>query len=220
MPTSNVVVKRVNHLILEWIRAMMHQAGADKFLWAEAFLTFVVIKNRSPHTALNGKGMANLKLMLHDCAIPHIFVSYEGDTNVRISSSLRTATPIVPDLPVTLANDGPIQLTVNCTDTAPVVYPLTPGPAPPTTPAVPHRHLSRPTPSTSSPMSGMPRSLCKLSHSRWLYMCVPDGVNGLEWNAKVLKLDRALYGLKQVGHTWNAKIHPTLKRISAMPRAS
>ncbi|GAA5949431.1 hypothetical protein JCM21900_004061 [Sporobolomyces salmonicolor] len=44
-----------------------------------------------------------------------------------------------------------------------------------------------------------------------LYMRVPDGVDGPNWNGKVLKLDRALCGLKQAGRAWNAKIHATLE---------
>ncbi|GAA5885120.1 hypothetical protein JCM1840_001934, partial [Sporobolomyces johnsonii] len=35
-PASNGVAERVNHSILEGIRAMLHQVGADKSLWAEA----------------------------------------------------------------------------------------------------------------------------------------------------------------------------------------
>ncbi|GAA5921432.1 hypothetical protein JCM5296_000348, partial [Sporobolomyces johnsonii] len=48
-PASNGVAERVNRSILEGIRAMLHQAGADKSLWAEALLAFVFVKNRSPH---------------------------------------------------------------------------------------------------------------------------------------------------------------------------
>ncbi|GAA5882553.1 hypothetical protein JCM1840_003419, partial [Sporobolomyces johnsonii] len=46
-----------------------------------------------------------------------------------------------------------------------------------------------------------------------LCMRVPDGVDGPEWDGKVLKLDRALYGLKQVGRAWNAKIHAMLEHL-------
>ncbi|GAA5883863.1 hypothetical protein JCM1840_003286 [Sporobolomyces johnsonii] len=46
-----------------------------------------------------------------------------------------------------------------------------------------------------------------------LYMRVPGGVNGPKWDGKVLKLDRALYDLKQAGCARNAKIHMTLERL-------
>ncbi|GAA5955312.1 hypothetical protein JCM21900_003041 [Sporobolomyces salmonicolor] len=104
-PILNGVTKWLNHSILKRIRTMMHQAGADKSLWAEALLAFIFIKNQSPHAALNSKvpllvwedrpvrvdmlrvwgsrawhTLANLKSKLDDRAIPLIFVSYEGDT--------------------------------------------------------------------------------------------------------------------------------------------
>ncbi|GAA5919258.1 hypothetical protein JCM5296_003569, partial [Sporobolomyces johnsonii] len=106
-PASNGVAERVNRSILEGIRAMLHQAGADKSLWAEALLAFVFVKNRSPHAALKGKvplsvwrdhpvrvdmlrvwgcrawhTLANTKSKLDARAIPLVFVGYEGDTKV------------------------------------------------------------------------------------------------------------------------------------------
>ncbi|GAA5973368.1 hypothetical protein JCM21900_006754 [Sporobolomyces salmonicolor] len=88
-------------------------------------------------------------LALDDHAIPLVFVGYEGDTKVyrlldpatkhivllrnarfqedifQLASPLpSTATPIVPDLPVAIVDDGPIQLTVYRIDTAPAMGPL------------------------------------------------------------------------------------------------
>ncbi|GAA5874613.1 hypothetical protein JCM1840_007427 [Sporobolomyces johnsonii] len=187
-PASNGVAERVNRSILEGIRAMLHQAGADKSLWAEALLAFVFVKNRSPHAALKGKvplsvwrdhpvrvdmlrvwgcrawhTLANTKSKLDARAIPLVFVGYEGDTKAyrlldpalkRIvpsrdarfqedlfplaSPSPPAAAAIVPDPPVAIADDGPIQLTVDRIDAAPI-GPLTPAPAPPATPAAPAR---------------------------------------------------------------------------------
>ncbi|GAA5923973.1 hypothetical protein JCM1841_000123 [Sporobolomyces salmonicolor] len=42
-PASNGVAERVNRSILEGIRAMLLQAGANKSLWAEALLAFVFV---------------------------------------------------------------------------------------------------------------------------------------------------------------------------------
>ncbi|GAA5884519.1 hypothetical protein JCM1840_000195, partial [Sporobolomyces johnsonii] len=187
-PASNGVAERVNRSILEGIRAILHQAGADKSLWAEALLAFVFVKNRSPHAALKGKvplsvwrdhpvrvdmlrvwgcrawhTLANTKSKLDARAIPLVFVGYEGDTKAyrlldpaskRIvrsrdarfqedlfplaSPSPPAAAAIVPDPPVAIADDGPIQLTVDRIDAAPI-GPLTPAPAPPATPAAPAR---------------------------------------------------------------------------------
>ncbi|GAA5885089.1 hypothetical protein JCM1840_004956, partial [Sporobolomyces johnsonii] len=52
------------------------------------------------------------------------------------SPSPPAAAAIVPDPPVAIADDGPIQLTVDRIDATPI-GPLTPAPAPPATPAVP-----------------------------------------------------------------------------------
>ncbi|GAA5883792.1 hypothetical protein JCM1840_006843, partial [Sporobolomyces johnsonii] len=97
--------RRVNRSILEGIRAMLHQAGADKSLWAEALLVFVFVQNHSPHAALKGKvplsvwrdhpvrvdmlrvwgcrawhTLANTKSKLDARSIPLVFVGYEGNT--------------------------------------------------------------------------------------------------------------------------------------------
>ncbi|GAA5863711.1 hypothetical protein JCM3774_001222 [Rhodotorula dairenensis] len=42
-----------------------------------------------------------------------------------------------------------------------------------------------------------------------LYMRVPEGIDGSEYAGKVLKLDRALYGLRQAGGVCNHWIHAT-----------
>ncbi|GAA5884855.1 hypothetical protein JCM1840_002576, partial [Sporobolomyces johnsonii] len=162
---SNGVAERVNRSILEGIRAMLHQAGADKSLWAEALLAFVFVKNRSPHTALKGKillsvwrdhrisvdmlhvwgcqawhMLANTQSKLDARAITLVFVGYEGDTKAHrlldpvsrrivrsrdarfqedlfplASPSPPAAAAIVPDPPVAITNDGPIQLTIDLT---------------------------------------------------------------------------------------------------------
>ncbi|GAA5884344.1 hypothetical protein JCM1840_006309, partial [Sporobolomyces johnsonii] len=172
-PALNGVTERVNCSILEGIRTMLHQAGVDKSLWAEALLAFVFVKNRSPHTALKGKillsvwrdhrisvdmlhvwgcqawhMLANTKSKLDARAITLVFVGYEGDTKVHrlldpvskriVRSRDARFQAIVPDPPVAIADDGPIQLTIDRIDTAPI-GPLTPAPAPPAMPAAPAR---------------------------------------------------------------------------------
>ncbi|GAA5877470.1 hypothetical protein JCM3774_001622, partial [Rhodotorula dairenensis] len=46
-----------------------------------------------------------------------------------------------------------------------------------------------------------------------LYMRVPEGIDGSAYAGKVLKLDRALHGLKQAGRVWNHRIHATLEGL-------
>ncbi|GAA5966903.1 hypothetical protein JCM21900_003324 [Sporobolomyces salmonicolor] len=102
---SNGVNELVYHSILEGIRVMQLQAGADKSLWAEALLAFVFVKNHSPHTTLNSKvplavwhgcpvrvdmlciwgcrawhTLSKTKLKLNAPAVPLVFVGYDGDT--------------------------------------------------------------------------------------------------------------------------------------------
>ncbi|GAA5943250.1 hypothetical protein JCM1841_001264 [Sporobolomyces salmonicolor] len=104
-PASNGVTERVNRSVLEGIRAMLLQAGANKSLWAEALLAFVFVKNRSPHTALDGKvplavwrgrpvrvdmlrvwgcrawhTLSRTNSKLDARAVPLVFVGYDGDT--------------------------------------------------------------------------------------------------------------------------------------------
>ncbi|CDR39882.1 hypothetical protein NBRC10512_000405 [Rhodotorula toruloides] len=104
-PQSNGVAERVNRSIVEGIVSLLAQAGAPKTLWAEALQAFVFVKNRSPHAALAGNvplavwqnrpvrvdmlrtwgcrarhTVTNGRSKLDDCAIPLIFVGYNGDT--------------------------------------------------------------------------------------------------------------------------------------------
>ncbi|GAA5927488.1 hypothetical protein JCM1841_000939 [Sporobolomyces salmonicolor] len=105
LPASNGVAERVNRSILEGIRAMLLQAGANKSLWAEALLAFVFVKNHSPHATLNSKvplavwrgrpvrvdmlrvwgcrawhTLSRTKSKLDARAVPLVFVGYDGDT--------------------------------------------------------------------------------------------------------------------------------------------
>ncbi|GAA5944055.1 hypothetical protein JCM1841_000350, partial [Sporobolomyces salmonicolor] len=104
-PASNGVPDHVNRSILEGIRAMLLQAGADRSLWAEALLAFVFVKNRSPHATLNSKvpvavrrgrpvrvdmprvwgygawqTLSRTNSKLDARAVPLVFVDYEGAT--------------------------------------------------------------------------------------------------------------------------------------------
>ncbi|GAA5821705.1 hypothetical protein JCM3770_007229 [Rhodotorula araucariae] len=50
-----------------------------------------------------------------------------------------------------------------------------------------------------------------------LYMRIPEGIDDPALAGKVLKLDRALYSLKQAGRVWNHRIHASLAILSYMP---
>ena len=54
-PEQNGVAERLNRTITEEIRAMLYQAKLPKRFWAEALSTAMYLKNRSPHSYLDGK---------------------------------------------------------------------------------------------------------------------------------------------------------------------
>jgi len=54
-PEQNGVVERKNRSIVEAVRAMHHDQGHPKFLWAEAANTVVYVQNECPHQALDCK---------------------------------------------------------------------------------------------------------------------------------------------------------------------
>eukprot|EP00253_Pinus_taeda_P008421 PITA_08421 len=54
-PEQNGVVERKNRIIMEAVRAMLHDQKIPKFLWAEAANTIVYVQNRCPHQALGSK---------------------------------------------------------------------------------------------------------------------------------------------------------------------
>ncbi|GAA5884193.1 hypothetical protein JCM1840_007050, partial [Sporobolomyces johnsonii] len=145
-PASNGVAERVNRSILEGIYAMLHQAGTDKSLWAEALLAFgkVPLSVWRDHPVrvdmLRVWGCVPYRLL--DPASKRIVRSrnarFQEDLFPLASPSSPAAAAIVPDPPVAIADNGPIQLTVNRIDAAPIGL-LTPAPAPPATPAAPAR---------------------------------------------------------------------------------
>ena len=51
-PEQNGVSERMNRIIQEMARSMIHGAGLSDIYWAEAVLTAVIIRNRSPTTAV------------------------------------------------------------------------------------------------------------------------------------------------------------------------
>ena len=51
-PQQNDVSERMNRTIQEVARAMVHGAGLSEIYWVEAVLTAVIIRNRSPTTAV------------------------------------------------------------------------------------------------------------------------------------------------------------------------
>ena len=51
-PEQNGVSERMNRTIQEMARSMIHGAGLSDIYWAEAVLTAVIIRNRSPTTAV------------------------------------------------------------------------------------------------------------------------------------------------------------------------
>ena len=54
-PAQNGVAERKNRTIMEVVRAMLHDQGLPKFLWAEAANTVVYVQNQCPHQALGSK---------------------------------------------------------------------------------------------------------------------------------------------------------------------
>ncbi|GAA5936882.1 hypothetical protein JCM1841_005335 [Sporobolomyces salmonicolor] len=299
-PASNGVAERVNRSILEGIRAMLLQAGADKSLWAEALLAFVFVKNRSPHATLNSKvpltvwhgrpvrvdmlrvwgcrawhTLSRTKSKLDARAVPLVFVGYDGDTRAyrlldpesqRIVRSrdtrfqedlfpLASAPPpatvdaIAPNPPAALADDSPLCVTVDRDVPLDNDRLRTPAPMEADIPAAPRGVPAVDIPATpppqpvfvrdAAPSPALPDPIDFLSDpfvaqavaltaaieddidkaylhadlNEELYMRVPDGVDGPDWDGKVLKLDHALYSLKQARRAWNAKIHATLEHL-------
>ena len=51
-PEQNGVVGRKNHMMMEAVRAMLHDQRLPKFLWAETTITTVYVQNQCPHQAL------------------------------------------------------------------------------------------------------------------------------------------------------------------------
>ena len=54
-PEQNGVAERANRTIQETARSMLCGAGLPDSFWAEAVLTTVILKNRSPTTAVKDK---------------------------------------------------------------------------------------------------------------------------------------------------------------------
>ena len=54
-PEHNGIAERVNHTLLERVRAMLHSSGLPKFLWGEAINHAVYLKNRTGTKAFDGK---------------------------------------------------------------------------------------------------------------------------------------------------------------------
>ena len=104
-PQANGVAERINRTIVEGLISLLNQAQAPNALWAEALLSFVFVKNRSPHAALAGgvplavwRGkpvrvdmlriwgcrayhtVTNGRAKLDDKAVPLVFIGYDGDT--------------------------------------------------------------------------------------------------------------------------------------------
>jgi transposase InsO family protein len=54
-PEHNGVAERLNGILLEKVRAMLHASGLPKFLWSEAVRHAVWLKNRTSTKALDGR---------------------------------------------------------------------------------------------------------------------------------------------------------------------
>nr|GAT43935.1 polyprotein [Mycena chlorophos] len=54
-PEHNGVAERLNRTLLERVRAMLHASGLPKYLWGEAIVHAVYLKNRLSTSALDGK---------------------------------------------------------------------------------------------------------------------------------------------------------------------
>ncbi|XP_063370326.1 uncharacterized protein LOC134658603 [Cydia amplana] len=53
-PSQNGVSERLNRILLDKVRCMLFESGLDNRFWAEALMTAVYLKNRSPTSALSG----------------------------------------------------------------------------------------------------------------------------------------------------------------------
>ena len=53
-PKQNGIAERINRTLVEGSFALLHQAGLKDAFWEDAMEHFVHIKNRVPHSALNG----------------------------------------------------------------------------------------------------------------------------------------------------------------------
>ena len=54
-PNMNGIAERINRTIVEGSYALLHQAGLPNSFWEDAMDYFVYVKNRAPHSALDGK---------------------------------------------------------------------------------------------------------------------------------------------------------------------
>ncbi len=52
---KNGVAERKNRIIMEAVKAILHDQKLPKFLWGEVANIVVYVQNRSPHLALNNK---------------------------------------------------------------------------------------------------------------------------------------------------------------------
>ena len=53
-PQHNGIAERLNHTLLEKVRAMLHESGLPRMLWGEAVRHTIWLKNRTPTKALDG----------------------------------------------------------------------------------------------------------------------------------------------------------------------
>ncbi len=54
-PQYNGIAERINRTLMEMARAMLSQAGLPHSFWAEAVVVACYLKNKCPHSALDGK---------------------------------------------------------------------------------------------------------------------------------------------------------------------
>ncbi|GBN10258.1 Retrovirus-related Pol polyprotein from transposon TNT 1-94 [Araneus ventricosus] len=59
-PEKNGVAERYNRIIIEGVRALLHESKLPKSLWAEFVNTQNYLRNRFPHKALKGKAPLNV----------------------------------------------------------------------------------------------------------------------------------------------------------------
>lgn len=77
-PEENEVTEKLNHTLLEKVHAMLHDSSLPKFLWGEALLHVVWLKNQTstkalagitPHEAVTGKKPNLAKLPIWGCQV-------------------------------------------------------------------------------------------------------------------------------------------------------
>ena len=64
-PQQNGVAERKNKIIMEAVKAMLHNQDLSMHLWEEASRTTVYVHNRTPHQVLNNKTVGQINCLIN-----------------------------------------------------------------------------------------------------------------------------------------------------------